>query len=627
MGEDLIESFWARLRPHLLPALLLVLATFGVYWQTLGHDFLRNWDDNFYILENADVHGLDWDRLTAVFSKYYVGNYAPVQMLSYMCDYFMWGLYAGGYHLTNLLLHTANGLLLYRLLCRLIGDRLAAWSGAALFLLHPVQVETVAWISQRKNLLAMLFFLLAWLFYLEYRNTCSSRKKYHYSASLLSLLLALLSKSVAVIFPVVILVFDHCYNDTNRKPKLHDKVPYLFLSLIAAVLAVHSQTPDPLSARGGGRADYHGGSPMATFLTMLPVCCSYLRMVVWPVNLSAYYDPKLHNSFDFTVLASLVFLGGTCFMVYRLYRFDRRMAFWPLFFFLALLPVSQIIPLVTLMNDRYLYFPLIGVAALLAYTGREAVKRFCARYLQVLVCLTIILGILATLTIRRINVWQNGITLMEDTVRKSPNVPLIWEALGEVYHNSPHPNLIEAEKAYLQVLRLNPKIEPTRYNLGVLYLEKNDLVKADTVLKELLRISPQNVMGLAASGDLALRRFEYAEAERLYQKALALQPEAVQIHQKFGNLMVVVGRFVDARSSYMQVEALQGESDPLNAFELARVEARAGDAGASLRWLEQALQRGYNDYAAIMADIELNAVREDRRFAELISRYFSRNRR
>ncbi|HZV81292.1 MAG TPA: tetratricopeptide repeat protein [Geobacteraceae bacterium] len=604
--------------------LLLVVITGALYWQTLGYDFLRNWDDNHYILENADIQGFGWDRIRAVFTKYYVGNYAPVHLLSYMVDYALWGLHPGGYHLTNLLLHTANGLLLYRLFHRLTANRLAAWSGAALFLLHPVQVESVVWISQRKNLLAMFFFLLAWAWYLAYRDTESGRRRFFYAASLTALLLALLAKSVAVIFPVAMLLFDHCYGDDRVKQRVRDKMPYLLVSGLAAVLAIFSQTPDPLTGRTGGLTAYHGGSPIATFLTMLPVFCSYLRLIVWPDNLSALYDPVIHRSVDVAVLPAAALLAGIGYLVYRLYRAERRIAFWPLFSFLALLPVSQIVPLVTLMNDRYLYFPMIGVAALVAYGVNRLAAVRGMNLPGLTACVAALLLVLGMVSLGRIQVWRNGVALWSDTVRKSPNLPLAWEALGEAYHYNPRPNREEAKKAYLKVIALNPDVDISRYNLGILYLDQNDLANADRVLSELLRRSPKHVMGMTAFGDLALRRADYATAERYYREALVVQPDAVEVQRKLANLMVGLGRMGEARAVLLQIETLEGGTDPGNAYELARVEALAGDVGASIGWLEKALQRGYGNYSGIMADEELTLITSDARFADLVSRYFPR---
>ena len=141
---------------------LLIAATFAVYGQILGHGFISNWDDSAYVTDNPFAQKITWSNLRTIFSTYFVGNYAPVQMFSYMLDYAVWGGWAGGFLLTNLVVHTSNGLLFFRLLSRLHSDHLMAFFGSAVFLLHPVQVESVAWVSQRKNLLAMLFFLVAW---------------------------------------------------------------------------------------------------------------------------------------------------------------------------------------------------------------------------------------------------------------------------------------------------------------------------------------------------------------------------------------------------------------------------------------------------------------------------------
>jgi Flp pilus assembly protein TadD len=129
-------------------------------------------------------------------------------------------------------------------------------------------------------------------------------------------------------------------------------------------------------------------------------------------------------------------------------------------------------------------------------------------------------------------------------------------------------------------------------------------------------------MGWTAYGELALRQLKYAEAERRYRIALSLQPEAIQIHKKIGNLMVITGRLAEAKSAYMRIEELQGGNDPLNAYDLAKVGAMSGDTGEATHWLDQALKRGYSDFAGIMTDEELTPVFSDGRFAELANRYF-----
>jgi Flp pilus assembly protein TadD len=606
--------------------LLLALATFAVYGQTLGFDFIHNWDDNRYILDNADIQGFGLDRLKAVFTNYYVGNYAPVQMLSYMLDYKLWGLNPGGYHFTNILLHFLNGLLLYKLLFRFFKGRLVAWTGAALFLLHPVQVESVAWVAQRKNVLAMFFFLLAWHFYIAWRERQPEKGRVFYVASLVALVLAMLSKSIAVIFPVVLVLFDYCYLAGEKRFFWKDKIPYVAAALLVAVVAILSQEPNQSEwGGGGGRAGYHGGSALTTFFSMLPVFCRYLGMIFWPDRLAVLYSPPLHPSPDLNVFAAFLLLSGVTYLSVRLFRSDQRAGFWAMFFLVALLPVSQIIPLVTMMNDRYLYFPMVAVAALTGY-GINLLDSHGVKSRIGMMVVALPLFFLAVASFQRCGAWRDTITLWQDAVRKNQGIALAWESLGEAYHHAARPDRETARKAYLAALKISPASELIRYNLGTLYLEQNNLANADKILRELLQISPQNVMGLTVFGDVALRQLDYAEAEKRYRKAMELQPEAVQIHRKLGSLLVVTGRLEEAKGEYLRIEDLQGGSDPLNAYELALLGAVAGNAADSLQWLELALRRGYRDYGAIMNFEELAPIRADARFLKLMDEYFPNRR-
>ena len=358
----MLKTLADKVRPHLLPAVLLLVITAAIYCRVLGHDFLLNWDDNEYVLDNDAVYGISISHIQRVFGSYYVGNYAPVQMLSYMLDYELWGLWPGGFLLTNILLHFLNGLMLYGLLFTIYRDRLLAATAAAIFLFHPLQVESVAWISQRKNLLAMLFFLLAWRGYIAFRDKEGRHAWYYYAGALAAFLLALLSKSVAVIFPLVILLYDRCFYPPGRRQRLADKLPFIALATLTAALALRTQSVEC----GCGRVPFghYGGSVLATMLTMAPVWCRYLGMLFWPANLSAMYDPAIHKTIDMPVALALLLLAGAGYICLMLLKADRRTGFWPLLFLIGFLPVSQIVPLVTLMNDRYAYFPLLGAAVM-----------------------------------------------------------------------------------------------------------------------------------------------------------------------------------------------------------------------------------------------------------------------
>ncbi|HEY6008898.1 MAG TPA: glycosyltransferase family 39 protein [Geobacteraceae bacterium] len=410
-----------------LPILALLVLPFLVYSGIFGHAFIYNWDDYPYVLENEAIRGFTLAHLRAAFTGYFVGNYAPLHIVSYMLDYTLWGLNPAGYLFGNVLLHGINGALFY-LLCRgLIGSRAAAFVAAVIFICHPVQVESVAWIAQRKNLLAMCFFLLAFSRYIAWRE---SGRYGAYLLSLVCLALALLSKSVAVIFPFVIILYDLCFDAGEGRPvRLRDKLPYLAVTLVVAFLALESQQEQ----LGGGRRGYPGGTPLTALYSMLPVLAGYLRDCLFPRGLLPFYMVPIRHTPDLAVLGAgclaflLVLLG------WALFRRDRRLFFFCALFFVGLVPVSQIVPLIPLKNDRYLYFPLLGFAGFGAALLARAWQAVSRGRLAVVVIAALLLGPLPFLAHRQAAVWQDDITLWGYTVRNDPDNQVGWLMLMKGY--------------------------------------------------------------------------------------------------------------------------------------------------------------------------------------------------
>jgi hypothetical protein len=413
----------------MLPILILATATCCVYAVTRGHEFIPNWDDYPYVLENWVIRGFGYANFKAAFTGYFVGNYAPVQIISYMVDYLLWGLKPAGYLVTNILCHILNGVLLYLLLLRLRLEPFPAGIAAAIFLLHPVQVETVAWISQRKNLLAMLFFLVALWQYISWREQ-EGRRFGHYLLSLLALALALLSKSVAVIFPLVILLYDLCFGDgESRRLTLRDKLPYLAVAALVAFLALISQSQE----QGGGRRGFPGGSPVTTLFTMLPVLAAYLGDCLYPHNLSPYYMTLVRKTPDMAVLLAALLVIVLIALGVLLFRRNRRLFFYYAVFFAGLIPVSQIVPLIPLKHDRYLYFPMLGFAGLVAELLTASRIRWPGLYRPLLVVVTLLVLVLPVLSRRQAEIWQNDLTLWGYAVRVNPENRVGWLMLIKGY--------------------------------------------------------------------------------------------------------------------------------------------------------------------------------------------------
>lgn len=408
------------------PPLILFLTTLVLYAVTAGFDFQVGWDDYHYILGNNVVTSASIKNIREAFTGYFVGNYAPVHILSYMLDYALWGANPAGYHLENVILHAFNGVLFYYFLRRSSLGEVESAAAAWIFLTHPVQVETVAWIAQRKNLLAMAFFLIAFLSYENYRRT---GKHIPYLMAVGSMATAVLSKSIAVIFPLTVLLYDLTmpqHRARTRQTRVLDLLPLVLVATAAALMAITSQSLD----NGGGRRQYHGGSPVATFFTMVPVLLSYIKDCIWPFGLSPSYETPIRIAPDLTFAAAFATLVLAVYGGIRLYRKNREVFFWYGLFFICLIPVLQIIPLVTLKNDRYLYFPLLGFAVIavkvagviMRYPGIcESSWRKYPVYLSLL--------LLPILSFRQCLIWKDDISLWKHAVAVDQRDRKAWSML------------------------------------------------------------------------------------------------------------------------------------------------------------------------------------------------------
>ncbi|HEY6009172.1 MAG TPA: hypothetical protein VIU40_12680 [Geobacteraceae bacterium] len=609
------ESGFARIRPHLLPVLLLVAVTVAVYARSLGHEFMANWDDHLYVTENEAVRGVTLEHLRAAFTRFFVGNYAPLQIVSYMVDYTLWGLRPFGFILGNILFHTANGVLYYAFVASVTKRRSWAFLAAFIFLTHPVQVESVVWISQRKSVLAMFFFLLAFGLYAAYREKAGQRRRlWWYAASLLAFDCALLSKSVAVILPAVLVLYDLCLGENRSwREYLLDKLPYLAAAAAATVVALISQQPEFM----GGRIDPSWGQEESLLLTMLAVCVRYLTLLCWPVNLSASYDLPLKTGIDAEVLGAMAVLAGVAGLGYWLCRRQRRMFFWFALFFLGLAPVAQVVPLVTLMNDRYLYFPLLGAATLLpgavflATAALPAVGRRLA--VGLLVLLLVPLPLLAS---ARTEVWHNSVALWMDNARKNPHSNKTWLPLAQAYQKEG--NLEAALVYYMKVLSAYPTNRVALNNLGVLFMEKGELPRAHDCLVSLVKCHPDYAIGHCNLGDYYVRTCELRRAEEAYARAVRIDPGYVKALTALAKVQSGLHEAEEARLTYRSIAALNGCSADLE-YAMTCLEAAHGRPDQALRHLEASVRRGYDDVACLMNEPELAALRTLPGFRRLVA--------
>lgn len=622
MISGIRENGLRGLRPfaaHAFPLLVLFAITAATYGEVLTHKFLVTWDDQRYITQNPAIRGFSLKNLNIAFSHNYMGNYAPLHIMSYMFDFTLWGMNPFGYLLANITYHLLAGMLLYFLMIRQGVWKWGAVVGCSLFLVHPVQMESVAWLSQRKTLLAMVFYLAGFHAYLSYREQDGASAGTWYVVSLLAAILALLSKSVAVIFPLMLAMFDVLVPPVRRGWRSQaDKLPYLALAGVVAILTIILQQAD----HGGGRAEYPPAAVIVLPLTMLTVLVSYLRLLLWPdlAWMSAIYDPPLRGNIDGEVLVGLTV--AVCLLMFGVYLFrkSRPYFFWYALFFLGLLPVSQIIPLITIMNDRYLYFPLMGLAGLVGLACSTVREQVASRMLKnvALAVVVVVQVILAIICHERGRVWKDTITLFSDTTPKVTDRHEPWFMLADGYLAAGE---YETARECIERGKKNgPLDESDYYYLGWIYLNRGEDDKARRYAEWLLGARPQRTIGLLLLGELYGRHGNYPEAKKQLTKYLDSSPHSAQGLFSLGQVYFLLKEYDLAREYYLK--AVQAGDDGSGImFAIACLESMVGRVDQSLNYVQRALDKGFDDLNALHTSEYLALVRKDSRFVYFAGRY------
>lgn len=429
-----------------LPYSALFLLALMLYWKTVDFKFIPSWDDSEYVIDNIYIRGLTFENLKVIFGTTLLGNYAPLHLLSYSLDYSLWGPDPKGYHLTNALLHGLNAALAFALLKRITGKTDVAFIAASIFALHPLNVENVAWVSERKTLLAALFSFLSFISYLNFREDGG---RGHYSLCVLFFILALASKPLTVTFPLVLAAYELCFRKEGRKWAYI--LPLFAMSAASAVTAVIAHMNYSAIEEGTLNLKTLFG---AVYPTMLPIYWKYIWLIICPFNLSGYYDTTVYNSFlSLPVAVSLASWAVIFILVF--WRGGDSVRFWFLWFWIWFLPVSNIIPIPVYYADRYMYVPAIGALVLGAQGAVYLASRYRKTGMAVLYCGFAALAVFyALLSYNRLDVWRNELLFWQDTAKKSPNQFKARMNLGYAYEM--YGRYDEAEQEYIAAIRIYP---------------------------------------------------------------------------------------------------------------------------------------------------------------------------
>jgi tetratricopeptide (TPR) repeat protein len=519
-------------RANLIVSLLLVLATVATYWQVAGLDFI-NFDDPDYVTANPRVQtGLTAENLHWAFTSYHSSNWHPLTWISHMLDWQLFGANASGHHLVNLAIHVINVLLLFATLKTFTGALWRSAMVAALFALHPLHVESVAWVSERKDVLATCFGLLTLIAYGGYcRSTATTRARACYTAALLCFALGLMCKPMLVTWPFVLLLLDFWplgrIPTRNGRWKMEDgktlltiaveKLPFFGLTLAAIVVTLAVQGDSgatvPLSAL-----------PLEMRLAQMPIAyLRYLGKTFWPENLAVFY-PYLNFSWGSPVVlgAAAVLIGLTVLVFWQ--RGPRPYVFsgWCLF-------LGTLVPVIGLVQvgrqaiaDRYTYIPHIGLFAALVWLAEELATRFqLPKAVRVSVAV-VLLAVLAVLTHRQLGFWKSTETLARHTIEATTGNYIAHAQLAGALEASGR--TAEAMAECENSLKIRPDFAEAHNLMAGILTKQGKLDEAEARFRESARCDPNYPDPLCGLADLLIKRGRPAEAEQASRDALRIAP-------------------------------------------------------------------------------------------------------
>jgi tetratricopeptide (TPR) repeat protein len=534
-----IEARWAW-----LGLAAVSIAVCAIYGRAIGYDLLAYWDDNLYITANSDIRSLDPASVKRWFTSFYVFNYQPLAMLTYALEYRLAEGNAAIFHATSILIHLVNVLLVFVLARRVSsGNDAVSLFTAAFFGVHPMHVESVAWVAERKDVLYAAFFLLASIVYHQYLE---SRRTRHFVLTAVLFLLSCLSKSGAVVLPLVLLLLDYHHGRKPSPRMFVEKIPFLVISLVFGLVALRSQER-ALEAMAPAMSAIDHAAVVAGSLV------SYLYMAVFPVHLSAFYaypwQLASREALPAFYYLSIPLVGLIVGAVWYSRRWGRDWFFGFGFFLVTIGLVLQVVPVGgAAMADRYTYLPYVGLAFALG-TAAARLARGRRRLVTGAWSLVFVigLGVLSAIAHGRVAIWQNDGTLFSDILDRNPigsayiNRATYYQEhyAGKVYAKDPGKKAEYLRKAIadFEAVLSSPLTAPytfrVNYSLGTAWFDLGDFSKAIHYLDAAVDIDSTHARAYFIRGCAKGYLRDFRGALDDYERVVAMNPgDAVTWYNK-----------------------------------------------------------------------------------------------
>lgn len=548
-------------RSSIVLSILLFLLTICTFLPTLKNDFI-NFDDQAYVVQNDYVnHGLTWDGIKWAFYGTTGGIWLPLTWFSHMFDCQIYGLKPWGHHLTSVLIHGLSTVLVFLWLRGMTGAIWRSFVAAVLFGLHPLRVESVAWVAERKDVLSTLFWLLtllAYTYYVKKSPTNSVAAKKYYTLTLLSFLLGLLSKPMLVTLPFVLLLLDY-WPLARLKPGkarnlILEKFPFFILAIvISAASYLVEKKEEAVQAMTGVSLMDRLGNGLISYVR-------YLGKFFWPENLCAFYPHPGHWNNSIILLAGIFLSGLSVFAWLIRKRAPFVLIGWS-WYLITLLPVIGIVQLgFQAMADRYTYIPLIGISLPLVWGICELTKTLPARTPLFATMIILMITASALMTRYEIKFWKNSESLWNRALAVTKNNYVAHENLGlALMDTQPEAALAEFNEA----VRLNPNFAEAQVDLANELRIQNRYDEAKAHYQTYLELHPVSSWAEYWLGFIYYKEGRYDLAAAHYEKALKYEPTGDVALNDLGCALLAEGKWDEAISRFQ--EYLKLEPDDLSA--------------------------------------------------------------
>jgi tetratricopeptide (TPR) repeat protein len=587
--------------PAWLLAALLALVTLTAYWRAMQCDFV-NFDDPDYVTSNVHVqNGLTLEGINWAFSHIVSANWHPLTMMSHMLDCQIYALKPWGHHLTSVLLHTLNTVLVFVLFRSLTG---AAWRSfwvAALFALHPLHVESVAWISERKDVLSAFFGLLSLIFYARYArpgrgqwSEGSGQRAVSYGLALVFLALGLMSKAMLVTWPFVMLLLD--YWPLNRvrnsefgvqnfpqslKTLVVEKIPFFALAVLSSVATLIVQ------AQHGAVQTIENLSVGARGENALISYGRYLGKLFWPAKLSVYYIYR--GSWPLAVvLAVVVLLAGMTLLVWwQRKRYPFLLTGW-LWYCGTLVPVIGLVQVgAQAMADRYTYLPSLGVLIIVVWGAYELARDRQALVVALSTAGALVIVACLGVTRQQLSYWRTSETLFGHALAVTDSNYMTHNGLGHAY--SMQGRIDDAIAEYQEAIRLKFDFAGAHDNLGAAYVIKGRLDEAIGEFRKAIHFRPDYALYHFNLGVALVQKGQTNEAMGQFQEAIRLKPDEAAYHLNLGTAFNLKGSVDEAIALYQQSVHLSPD-DPSTHYGLGLAFDFKGQVDDAIRQYQEAVR-------------------------------------